>query len=435
MFALRYKSVKSLENMAYLDPITGGYNWNKFKIEVGKTLLTDYDKQYALVMLDVGKFKVLNDRYGYVRCNDLLKHMESVLDQAKLENEIIARMNADNFGFLAEYDDNNKLVNRLIEIEEKVKGFNKAYNINLSFGIYIIQDKKASISRICDNAHFAKQSTKNVPKSNYGFYDKQLIEDIHLQERIEVNMKKALEDNIFQVWYQPKYNIMDDTFVGAEALARWNDKDLGFISPGEFIPIAEKNGTVTKIDMYILRQVCKDIRAWMDKGVVPIPVSVNFSRLNLENDDFILNLNQIIKEYDVPSNLIEIELTENICLNNRKDLFDIIKRLKDDGFVVDMDDFGSGYSSLGLLKDIPVDVLKLDREFLVSSFNEERARKVISNIVLLSKDINIKLVAEGVETKEQVDFLKEINCEIVQGFYFARPMPISEFEDLVFVVQ
>ena len=245
-------------------------------------------------------------------------------------------------------------------------------------------------------------------------------------------MPSALARHEFECYLQPKDGLRSRNIEGAEALIRWNSKDFGFISPGDFIPIAEKNGFVVELDFFILEEVCRTMRRWIDDGKKPVVISVNQSRLHLNYDDYIWRLREIVDKYDIPYEYIELELTESVFAENAEKLLKVMHKLHEIGFKLSLDDFGSGYSSLNMLKDMPVDVVKIDKEFFSDTMNSQKGRAVITTVVDLAKNLDMDVISEGVETREQVEFLTEIHCAMVQGYYFAKPLPISEFEKLWF---
>ncbi|MDX5684949.1 putative bifunctional diguanylate cyclase/phosphodiesterase, partial [Clostridioides difficile] len=264
---------------------------------------------------------------------------------------------------------------------------------------------------------------------SYSFFNEDTRNRLYKEKRLEDNMNKALEKGEFIVYYQPKYSLDDvNEIEGAEALIRWNSPEFGFISPIDFVPLFEKNGFIVNIDMFVFEEVCKTLNKWINKGYTPVPISVNMSRVHLYRDNFIENITDLISKYNISPEFIELELTESVVFDNLNILIDIMKKIKEIGFLISMDDFGSGYSSLNLLKDLSFDILKLDRGFLIETTDTKRGKIIISKIVEMAKAIDIKVICEGVETYEQVEFLKEIGCDKVQGYLFAKPMVLDEFE-------
>ncbi len=242
-------------------------------------------------------------------------------------------------------------------------------------------------------------------------------------------MEYALEAGEFTVYLQPKYSIATEEIVGAEALVRWIHPEKDIISPGDFVPIFEQNGFIIKPDEFVWERVCSLLRKWIDFGLSPIPVSVNVSRIHLKNNRFIATFDRLIEKYGLDKRLLEIEITETIDNINAENM---IKSLKERGYMLLMDDFGSGYSTLNMLKSTPFDIIKIDKEFLNEFMLSDRGKKIISHTISMSKDIGLGLVAEGVETKEQADFLCSCSCNVAQGFYYSRPIDIDAFEKMVF---
>jgi len=339
----------------------------------------------------------------------------------------------DNFAVLLEYDDIAYIISKMKEINNEIQNFylikSIKYNIVISSGVYLVGDRKEEIETILDKANLAKDTVKGNHKSDYSFYDEALRDTLLEEKYIENNMYGALEKQEFQVYLQPKYTLEDKNIGGAEALVRWKHEG-SMIYPNKFIPLFEKNGFIIHLDMYVFEQVCYTIKRWLDNGIKPIPISVNVSRVHLNNPNFIDKFKKIVEKYQVPASLIELELTENTVLDNVDMLINIMNKLKTIGFKLSMDDFGSGYSSLNLLKEIPIDVLKIDKEFF-NSKEVERTEIVINNVIKMARELNILVVAEGVEKEEQVETLTHMKCNMAQGFFFAKPMPIEEFEKLI----
>ena len=290
--------------------------------------------------------------------------------------------------------------------------------------------KDIDINTALDRCTIAKRTLKGLHYSSIAFYDGKIRDKALREKDYEHIMPTALEQHEFECYLQPKYGLKSRHIEGAEALIRWNSKEFGFVYPNEFIPLSEKNGFVVELDFFILEEVCRSMRRWLDDGREPVVISVNQSRLHLNYDDYIWRLREIVDKYEIPYEYIELELTESVFTENMEKLLTIMHKLHDIGFKLSLDDFGSGYSSLNMLKDIPVDVVKIDREFFNGTVNSEKGRAVISTVVDLAKNLDMEVISEGVETLEQVEFLTEINCAMVQGYYFAKPMPIPAFEEL-----
>ncbi|HBH0600569.1 TPA: EAL domain-containing protein, partial [Clostridioides difficile] len=288
------------------------------------------------------------------------------------------------------------------------------------------------INTIMDRANTARKTIKGGHKNSFAFYDKEMHKKILKEKEIENSMVDALNNGEFIVYFQPKYSLSDYQIIGAEALVRWDNPQKGLIPPIEFIPVFERNGFIVNIDFYVFEEVCKKIREWMDEGQKVVPISVNLSRMHFVNSNFIEKFKLIVDKYKIPTRLIELELTETAVLDNIEGLLDTMNNLKEKGFVISMDDFGTGYSSLNLLKELPVDILKLDRAFFTEKDESNNEKIVISNVIKMAKELKMKVISEGVETISQVEFLKQIGCDMVQGYLFSKPMPVKEFEKIAF---
>ncbi|MBY1407178.1 EAL domain-containing protein, partial [Clostridioides difficile] len=297
---------------------------------------------------------------------------------------------------------------------------------------YKISKSDNDINTIMDRANTARKTIKGGHKNSFAFYDKEMHKKILKEKEIENSMVDALNNGEFIVYFQPKYSLSDYQIIGAEALVRWDNPQKGLIPPIEFIPVFERNGFIVNIDFYVFEEVCKKIREWMDEGQKVVPISVNLSRMHFVNSNFIEKFKLIVDKYKIPTRLIELELTETAVLDNIEGLLDTMNNLKEKGFVISMDDFGTGYSSLNLLKELPVDILKLDRAFFTEKDESNNEKIVISNVIKMAKELKMKVISEGVETISQVEFLKQIGCDMVQGYLFSKPMPVKEFEKIAF---
>ena len=330
-----------------------------------------------------------------------------------------------------------KRLDRIINVLENIDSNHK---FSFQAGIEIIpksvndrgmavRRKKLNLEAEYNNACAARNAISDNTESGISFFNDKIVEDQRWLDIVQENQVKAVKNEEFKVYYQPKYDPRTNELKGAEALIRWISPEHGFISPGKFIPIFEKNGFITEIDHYMIEHVARDQRAWLDKGFKCVPVSVNVSRAHFAERDLADQICKMIDDAGTPHNLIEIELTESAFFDDKDAMIYTINRLKEHGFAVSMDDFGSGYSSLNSLKDMPLDVLKLDAEFFRGEFDNDRGGVVVSEAIRLAKLLKMRTVAEGIEDKEQVDFLAGEGCDMIQGFYFAKPMPGEEYEE------
>lgn len=430
------KNRQTLERLAFTDPLTGGSNWNGFLMAVQRTLQNSGDEPYAMLVFDIDKFKVLNDLFGHGAGNRMLRNIWNILGESLSPDEPFARVSADTFSILLKDGSDEEIERRVEAINSRVIAYcgdtTSDYMMTMSYGIYHIVDKSIDVARMNDRATIARRSVKGKHENYIAFYDDTVRKQILAEKVIENEMEEALEGRQFEMYLQPKYSILTRKIVGAEALVRWNHPTLGLIPPGKFIPLFEKNGFVVRVDAFMFDEVCDKLAAWMAQGITPTPLSLNISRLHLHNHGFTQSVIERARARSIPRGLIELELTESTVLDfDVGHLGAIMRELQDAGFLLAMDDFGAGYSSLNLLRHLPVDVLKLDGQFF--DFDEDRVRSetVIADMVTMASHLNIHVVAEGVETKDQVAFLATTGCDTVQGYYFAKPMPVADFESLV----
>ncbi|NLM00394.1 MAG: bifunctional diguanylate cyclase/phosphodiesterase [Treponema sp.] len=436
---IQISNIKKLQKFTMKDRITNGGNGDWFNIEAQKLINISTPNSRALIFLDIDKFKVINDKYGYEAGNKTLRYIYNCIVSSLESGEIAARVEADTFAILVKYYSENVLKERIDLLSLKINSFNipqkERFLFYISCGIYIINKNDSNILSMRDKAFFALNNSSKITlrTAHIGFFSENEHNLLLKEKEIENKMEFALLDNQFIVYLQPKYNVQNDTIVGAEALVRWNDPKLGLILPNQFIPLFEKNGFIQTLDLYVFRQVCKIIRKWLDEGKQPVTISVNLSRVYLNNTDFLNDFEKVIDYYKVPAKYIELEITESIMQKNLNDVINIINRIHEKGFSCSLDDFGSGYSSLNMLKNIPIDVLKIDRKFFTDNEdNPERGNSIIGSIIDLAHKLNIKTVSEGVENNEQLEFLKKTNCDMVQCFLKSKPMPVEEFEKILF---
>lgn len=425
--------LKELNNVMNYDPLTEIYSKNKF-FSASKALLKDNpDKQFAFLRLDIDRFKLINSFFGTAYGDRLLKHVaKRIRDFAKTtECCTFGRIDADVFGIFTPYQGKEETVKQIEQAVENMKKLSASYNIMIVYGVYVVTDRSLPISFMCDRAALAAKTVKGHYMKSYAFYDDKMRLSIENEQNIINEMSDALENHEFVPYYQPKYDVQTNKPVGAEALARWIHPTKGFISPGVFIPIFEKNGFISKLDLYIWECVCKQLKEWKDKGVPLFPVSVNVSRVNLYNPNLSKIIIELTRKYGIEPKYFNIEITESVYTDDNIMIDDITSQLRNNGFTILMDDFGSGYSSLNVLKDVQVDVLKMDMMFMFKAKYDGRAETIISSVIRMAKWLNIPVIAEGVDRAEQVEFLKSVSCDYIQGFYFSKPLPAADYEKLI----
>ncbi len=427
---------------ANTDSLTGGRSKGKFFEDARKLLKKNDPEKWAVVLFDIDKFKFVNDRLGYDEGNRMLERLHKTVYDHIDSDEIFARLSDDVFVMIIRNANDNVITSRVTELFNEFCRRNSLfvkYPVVFSAGVCRLNQcllenggGEVDVNAAIDRCKIAKSTLKGTHFSSIAFYDGKIRDRALREKDYEGLMPAALKRREFVCYLQPKYGLRSRNIEGAEALIRWNSKEFGFISPGDFIPIAEKNGFVVELDFFILEEVCRSMRRWIDDGRKPVVISVNQSRCHLNYDDYIWRLREIVDKYDIPYEYIELELTESVFTENAEKLIKMMHKLHEIGFKLSLDDFGSGYSSLNMLKDMPVDVVKIDKEFFSDTMNTQKGRAVISTVIDLAKNLDMDVISEGVETREQVEFLTEIHCAMVQGYYFAKPMPIDEFERLWF---
>ncbi len=423
-------SNRKLISLIFLDAVTGRTNWLKFKADATRFLKKRTKLNYALVSFDICKFRMYVDMYGHSEADKLLVKVSDILSRfIKKRYELATRYSGDTYSVLLTYTDKDNLTDKISALRDALCKVEAKTAIKYHFGVYEIKDRTLSIDRINNLSGMTKDCGANSSVANgISFFDDEMHIKLINEREIENTMDAALEKKEFIVYLQPKYSSVTETISGAEALVRWASEEKGLISPSKFIPVFEKNGFITKLDDYMLNEVCKIQSKWHKNGKTLFPISVNISRAHFENPDLAEHIEGIVRQYDIPYSCIEIELTESAFFDDKALLVETVQRLRNYGFVVSMDDFGSGFSSLNSLKDIPLDIIKLDAGFFNISDNDERSSSIIEDTIKMAKHLNMKTVAEGIETRPQVDFLHSLGCDMIQGYYFSRPMPIDEFE-------
>lgn len=408
------------------DSLTGLLGKESFYEQVSKTLADNEEKEYEIVVTDIEKFKLINDNYGMQEGDKLLKYIANRIKVlTDPDHPLSSRIGADRFFTLIEHK--NGQINHIVrEAVEDIKNYSPGMNISLKFGIYKVTDKSLPLAFMCDRAALAANSIKGKYNVSCAYYDDSIRKSLLMEQRITNEMEKALAEEQFEVYFQPKYDLLTETIAGAEALVRWNHPELGFISPGIFVPIFEKNGFITKMDMFVWDKTCRYISRWKKQYGVCIPISVNVSRRDIYNADLTKIFLELVEKYDLEVDELHLEITETAYTEDSEQLVSVIDDLKRNGFIIEMDDFGSGYSSLNMLSEIPIDILKLDMRF-VQGKDLANNRNIMNFVMGLAKWMNLLVVAEGVETQDQINVLKALECNYVQGYFYSKPLPAEEF--------
>ena len=422
------KKQKQLFEYAYIDPITKKGNIYYFRKKGQEMLDKEKSKenQYLLV-LDINKFKMINKAYGYKTGDTILNGIGEELEQILGKQSLICRYSNDYFAVLFEYtEDIRKIVNTLVKNIENLKIDSNVYNLSVNMGIYKLTDADTNISVAMDKAIIAHSASKGDVFDKFHIYDEKMEKELEKESKIEQEMYQALMNKEFKVYYQPKVYVQDEKLYGAEALVRWEHNGK-MVPPSEFIPLFEKNKFILKLDVYVFEQVCSDMKKWKEKyGKEPV-ISVNVSREHFLDEHFLEKYMLIATKNGINTNKIDLEITESATVEAGIDIIEIMNKMKKLGFLISIDDFGTGYSSLSTLQDMPADILKIDKSFVDRIGKNEK--NMIDYILTMAKELKLTTIAEGVETKEQRDYLLEKECDIIQGYYYAKPMPEEEFEE------
>lgn len=412
------------------DGLTGLLNERGFEIRASE-ILRRSDRTYYIVCYDVNNFAVYNNLIGLDGGNDVLKTLASVSLSSKQDKEICARLYADEFVCLLTADSTDGLFQKIYQVNNRFRDKDAGHNrILISYGVFEITDKAMPVRQMVDCAKTAKKAVKGNYNQFVGVYTEEMKLLKTEERQLIFKMEDALENGEFYAVYQPKFGAKTQTVVSCEALVRWR-RGGGVITPDKFIGLFEENGFILKLDFYMFELVCKTLREYIRGGIAPVPVAVNFSQIHIYEPDFNERLMEIITQYQIPPSYIEIEFTETAMAKDIALSIQTIHQLKQLGFTVAMDDFGSGYSSLTLLRSLPVDVVKLDRGFLAGNETDERGKCIIRSVIELSKQLKFETVAEGVETEEQAELCIGYGCDIMQGYYFSKPLPEEEFKALL----
>lgn len=411
----------NLERIAFVDPITGGNTVNKFAVDAIAAMQSTDETNFYIMKFDIDNFKYINKFYGFEFGDKVLKYIYENVSGKLMPGEVLARISSDHYVALLRDASKERLCRMLtsIEYEELL--------LYVSAGVYTVTDKKEGINLMLDKACTAAQEIKGSLGQYISYYTEEFDKANIRNEQLKRAVQHGIENGEFIPYIQPKVDINTGDVLGGEALARWRNPDGKLVSPGVFIPMCEQTGIIVDIDMMIYESVLRFLKAHLDAGIPCVPISVNFSRMHLLSGDFLDHVVRKLDEYQVPAHLIEIELTESAIFDNLDNIYVFTQKMHSYGFSIAMDDFGSGYSSLNMLKDVPIDVLKIDKGFLEEARDNSRRNIIFSTIVDLATQLNIRIVVEGVEFIENVELMRQCGCTIAQGYYFARPMPSEDF--------
>ncbi|HBF7091450.1 TPA: bifunctional diguanylate cyclase/phosphodiesterase [Clostridioides difficile] len=428
-----YYNKKRFKRIFYTDNLTKIKNQVAFENRAIEILHNASNKEYVLLNIDIDNFKYINDTHGYEYGDKVLIIVATVLSKTFNIKETCARICSDNFVILAKYRDSlledirEMLTNAIISELD----MNVTQTISYCIGAYLVEIDNLgykSINSMMDKANIAHKVSKTRGISSTVWYNENLLKQLQMENSIYNYMYKAIENEEFHMYLQPKFQISSLNIVSAEALVRWFSPELGFLSPDEFIPLFEKSGFIIELDFYMLKKACSFVKkTFMKKNQYTYPIAVNFSRVTIYQNSFYQRFLDTVKEYEIPFKYIEIEVTESAFNEISQPVISILEELKKLGFLISMDDFGSGYSSLSLLCSLSINGLKLDKSLLKETFNREKVYSIIQCIIEMSHRIGMSVVCEGIETKKDLEFLNTVKCDVGQGFYFSKPIEEKEF--------
>lgn len=424
---IKYMNEQMLKQLN-TDQMTGFMNRLSFQKEVKSIIDANPEKAYIIAVGNINKIKIVNDLYTS-KAGDLVicKAGENIIGSMNY-NGFLARLGGDTFAFCVEYTvENMELIYNIPVLN--LTDYGIEIPITMRFGIYIADTSIDDVLSVMNLATIAMADKISSTKNTFTMFTKEMHLNIKREIEMTSQMQTAIDNNEFQLFYQPQYSASDDKLSGAEALCRWIKSDGTVISPGIFIPISEKNGFIRTLDKVIWDKAFMNVRKWIDDGLKPVPVSVNISRVSLSTDDLIYTISRIQDKYKIPQDLIHFEITESAYMEDQENLIRRVNEIRKMGFKIAMDDFGSGYSSLNTLKDIPIDILKLDMGFIRENSNMEKGNVIINSIIKMAKSLDLITVAEGVETNPQAEFLKILGVDIIQGYYYSKPISQNEYED------
>ncbi len=442
LFAVLFIVYKNkLNNLLLKDELSGLATTRKFISDAEKILATAKPSQYSIVSMDINSYRYITEAFGQKKGHQIIAKLGQHFKTVAPEGTLICRNYNDNFSillqasFLPVIED---IVVNITTVPDEIKAMlPDHFKLEFSVGVFEIKNTLESIEVMMDKADSARKAGKTSFNPKRIFLFSSEMENSSAREKdIIFDMERALSENEFLVYYQPKFQFNTGKIIGAEALVRWNHKKRGILTPSYFIPLFEKNGFIEKIDLLVFENVCQFLDKWnkaqADKNEKQsLTISCNLSRVQLYNPNVAKIYKEIAAKYEIAPSKIEIELTESLMMDNKERLLKAMNDIKNAGFSISVDDFGSGFSSLGLLKDIPANVLKLDKEFLNTQKDTQKEHIIINSVINMAKELEMTTVAEGVEDKEQSDLLRKMGCDIVQGFFYAKPMPQDDFKELL----
>lgn len=411
--------------------LTNLYGKNAFLFLANENIYNHPENRYALIRMDIYRFKTVNEFCGRDAGDKLLVFIADCFRKYENNETIVGHLRADVFVMCVPYQNQEQIIQIVNDINDKIAGYQIACKILPAFGI-CVSKQGMDVSLLSDYANLALQQIKGKVFSWYCFYNEKMRQQLLFEKKIENEIVEALNQEHLKVYIQPKVDMRTEKVIGGEALIRWERPQEGFFYPDQFIPVLEKSGYIIDVDIYAWRHVFEALREWIDKGLEPVQISINVSRMHAYQKDFQVVLCDMASKYHISPDLIKLEVTESVLSENQEEFYSNMYNLQKKGFEFSMDDFGSGYSSMNMLKDEPIDEVKLDRNFLSDS-SQAKGQIIIRHMIDMVRELDLDMIAEGVETREQAEFLMKCGCFRAQGYYYYRPMPCEEFQKLLVV--
>lgn len=405
------------------DELTGIYTRQAFFYHAKTLLKAKAEERFHLIVADIRDFKLINSSYGDKIGDEVLCYLAKTYTKM-LRDGLVSRYGSDQFVCMI-YGDWDLSLETMKKLTEEIAENAPIPNLMIKYGVYEDVDTSLPISVICDRGFMAIRSIRDNYEHGIAYYTEEMNQKQMQDRALENRFESAISNKEFVAYFQPKYDVKIEKIVGAESLVRWINSDGSMVMPGDFIPLYERDGLIVRLDEYIFRHVCEFQRELMEKGQELLPISVNLSRASIHHIGVVDRYVEIVKETGIPLSCVPIELTETATLNNVK-IRDFTERLVNAGFALHMDDFGSGYSSLITLSELPFNTLKIDKS-LIDCIGQQKGRMVVQQVIILAHGLGMNVIAEGVETAEQVELLREMECDDIQGFYYSRPLPREEF--------
>lgn len=430
MYILHQKRIneKKLLIAAYQDELCKIYNRKGFNANA-KEFIKKSKHKLCAIDIDIDNFKMVNGVFGYSFGDEVLKYMANIISEIFSTKGIIGRIDADRFCIITSYKNPNKIFRSIENIAYKLnQNFYNKKDMSISAGIYFMDDIIEEPEAIFDKTRLAGNSIKSIPKLYYAVYSEEMALEVNQGNWLVEEMKKAIEFDDFAVYYQPKFDIISEKISGSEALIRWPHAEKGYITPGVFIPVAERTYLIIEIGRFVFQRVCEDIAQWKKDGLNTVQVSVNMSRVELYQPDIIEFIEFTMNKYSISPNDIQIEVTETVAMDEYQHVKEVINKINEMGISIAIDDFGSGYSSLGCLQVFNIDVVKLDRSFLLNIENDDKGITIMRGMIEISTELGLDTVCEGIETRDQLEMLKKMKCKYGQGYLFSKPIPKYEYQ-------